>query len=266
MPEISFSELIRLHYGVFLSALLELALLLRLYSEQLHKKLPWFTCLLAADMILSPAILLWQALKFKGYFTVFLAGRSIRWILYFLVVLELYSQILVHHKALAKLGRSAVSTLVGIAALGTLASLFIGTNEVLRNNSPLLVITMKLHVAITGTLMLFVAIVFSILLWFPIQLSRNTIAYCVGFAVYFASKSITVLAMSARGANAVAGLNTVLLLVECGCLLFWAVRLTRTGETTSSASLRNLSPKDKEELLDKLDRFDREIMRTFDRM
>jgi len=108
-------------------------------------------------------------------------------------------------------------------------------------------------------LVVFLAIL-TFLVWFPVSVSRNLASLTIGLLIYFAGKTI---ALVARGAawsdSAVRLMSTSITVVSSICFAYWIIQITPKGETVPgdlSLPGRNI---DKEHLVRQLELLDQSL-------
>jgi len=185
----------------------------------------------------------------------------IRCFLYFLLVSELMGRIFEDHPGLAKLGRRAVHAVMVIAAGAAIYTLRFDSNapKLLGEQLHLL---LQMERVVPGCLLLFLIIIVSVLWFFPVRLSRNTKAYCFGFAAFFLVKAIAPFLINTRGLDAIGPASTVHLIGVLACQIMWLFAISKRGVQTSPAFPRSWTPDEQQRILGTLSAFEQQISRT----
>jgi hypothetical protein len=100
------------------------------------------------------------------------------------------------------------------------------------------------------------------LFWFPIPLNRNTLAYAIGFSVYFAGRALTRLAGNLFGADQLILLSAVSLVIALCCLSFWIIFLTKRGESIATTVGHRWDPAQGRVLVHQLESINASLLRS----
>jgi|SRR5687768_9668340 len=248
---------------VILSTLVSAALVLRLVREKLHKSYKFFCIWLIAEVIRATVLLSMPPRSSLFGYTFFFTEPVI-WILYFLIIWELYSLVLKHHPGIAAAGHWTM-----VAGL-LIAAVFVGIGlrgDLSNPGQPYPLLTL-LHVAgraIVSTLGVFLLLVTLVVAWFPIPLSRNIVYYCVGYAIFFCMKAVLLLGRNVIGPQVAQYLSIVNQVVATGCIVFWLMRLSRSGEYVSRSAGARWSPGKASRLLAQLNRINEALLNNSSR-
>jgi hypothetical protein len=99
------------------------------------------------------------------------------------------------------------------------------------------------------------------MVWFPIRVSRNTAIYSVGYAAYMVPKAAALFMSDA--VNGPMKIRGAICMMACTlCLVFWAVALHRTDETSVVSLGRTFNPNDERRLLAQLEAINRGLLRA----
>jgi len=98
---------------------------------------------------------------------------------------------------------------------------------------------------------IFILLVTAFLVYYPIPLNRNVVAYSIGYAVYFLCKA-TGLFIRTLGHYVFREINTVLIAVSAACLVYWAITLSRQGEERLVVVGHQWNRADEQRLLSKI--------------
>lgn len=209
---------------------LTLTLLARLLQSRLHKTYSWFLIQLlfqsAQNLVMLPL-----TPTTNLYAWIYLFSQPVSWILYVLVVLELYSLALHNHPGLATLGRwvmaSAMVVALAISAF-TLAADLSGP----PGRFPVLVYYGIAERGVTFSLVLFLVIILAFLVWTPVPVRRNVVLHAALYTTYFLASTAALFVRNLLGYEWVAAVSIAQLSVNNLCLLLWILFLSPKGEQT----------------------------------
>jgi hypothetical protein len=195
------------------------------------------------------------------YAYTWLATDPVVWVLYVLVVLELFSLILQNYKGIASLGRwvmlGGLATAVAISTL-TLSMDLSNPGE----KFPILRLFFVVDRGVASSLVIFLLILAGFLAWYPVPLNRNVVLHCLLFAGYFLSVTLGVLLRNLTGSAVTRTVSIVLSGVALASLLVWIGFLNRAGETVKVRVRPDWAPGDEEELVAHLAAINSSLLRT----
>jgi hypothetical protein len=125
------------------------------------------------------------------YAWVWMVTQPVLWILYILVLLELYALVLESYKGLATVGRWALMAGLGLAV--GISALSLGADLSSESEYPLLRYWTVIDRGVQSSLVLFLLFITMFLAWYPLKLSRNVVVHSVVYAAYFLSGACGVL-------------------------------------------------------------------------
>jgi hypothetical protein len=233
-----------------LSALATAALAFRMAREKLHRIYPFFYTWLIAEVIRA-AVLLPMRPRRSLYAWTYVFTEPVIWLLYFLIVWELYSLVLRSHPGIATAGKRTMLVTMTVALVLVAVSL----QSDLSNPGQPFPILLFIHVggrAVVSTLGVFLLLVTLVLLKFPIRLSRNAVYYCVGYAVFFCVKAAVLLWRNILGPESAQYTSIVNLAVANACIFFWLLKLSGAGENRPNPLTARWSPAEAGRLLAQL--------------
>ncbi len=191
------------------------------------------------------------------YAYIFFATEGVIIVLYALSVLELYSLVLRNLPGIASVSRRYIKVALGIAIVISLALLQleqIPMNDISR--------FFTFESIIVCSLVLFVFLITSFLVYYPIPLNRNVIFYSIGYAFYFTSKALALFLRNTGHPNWDEAFGFLLLAVSTACLLFWIFSLSGPGESKTVVFGHKWNQKDEQRLVEQLDAINRSLMRA----
>jgi len=229
MPSAEFIFDFTLSVGtVILSGLLIALLLVR----GLQRTYPVFFAYWLFDLFYSALPLLTPDLQTQARAQ--LICMVIRWVLYFLLVIELIDRILVDHPGIARLGRRLVQGVMVFAVVGSLYTLQFDSAPQPTIDSRLH-LTLQLERVVSGCLLVLLLAVVAFLWFFPVRLNRNTKAYCFGFTIFFLAKTIAPFVLNTKGVNSLDLANAIVLGGVLFCQTLWLFSITRRGAEATAA-------------------------------
>jgi len=226
-----------------------------------------FTVLQGALLALVP----WAASLMRGrpnrpfatnaYAYTWFATAPVTWVLYVLVVLELFSLILQNFKGIASLGRwvmlGGLATAVVLSTL-TLSMDLSNADEKFR----ILRVFLVVDRGVASSLVIFLLILAGFLTWYPVPLNRNVVVHCIVYAGYFLSVSLGMLLRNLNGSAVSFTVNVVLSSVTLASLAVWIVFLDRAGESVKVRVRPEWAPGDEQELVAHLAAINSTLLRT----
>jgi len=236
-----------------LEAFALVAVIIRLLVSGLFRIYPFFFWYLVTQGV-QMAIPLFLSNTSTRYLYVYLITEGIITCLYALVILELYSLVLKGHAGIASAAKRYVRR--GLAFAILLSVLILQAERVpslLRDRFFIVERTM------VSSILFFVLAITAFLVYYPVRLNRNTIYYSIGYSIYFTSKAIILFILN-TGRSWYAPLETVLLIVVTGCLLFWALFLSRKGEERGGVIGHRWAPADETRLLQQLEAINQSLI------
>ena len=232
----------------------------RLLHFGLHRRYRVFCAYLGFSACRS-GILLALDVGSGTYMKIWICTEPMLWVLYILLVLELYSLILQDHQGLYTVGRWAMYGAVVLAVLSGVASLAPPAHMLLNDN------TLVAFYVLTSRALRFSLLVFLVvLLWFisryPVTLSRNVVIHCVVYSTYFLSTSLVFLVRSTIGYQVQDSINVALTAIGAGCVVAWGVFLTADGERRAGTLHFSLHADRERHLVQQLDTLNTALLRV----
>jgi hypothetical protein len=231
-------------------------LLTRIAYIGLAKSYPALTVWLGANVVVS-LLPLAMHMDVKFYYWFYLCAESLTLILYVFTVLELYGKVLRDLAGIASAARLAIPVIVTASTIGS-ASLFAFEGRPARYIDWLY----RVDRTVVTTLILFVLMITAVMVWFPIRVSRNTAVYSVGYAAYMVPKAAALFINNAVGHGPLRFTGAVCMAACTLCLVFWAVALDGTKETSVVSLGRSFNPAAESRLLAQLEAINRSLLRA----
>lgn len=221
----------------YIEILLNLILVVRLFTLRLGKVYAIFTAYLLTDLVGSLAASSYDLkLVPMDYRVLYVVTRIVAWVLSLWVIYALLSAILKGLPGILKYSRRllnivfAIGFLVGLSTAA--ASSVVQRIEDWRNELDRLVaITLAVDQAIGVTVLLVLIVMLGFFLWFPVVVPRNLAIFSVGYVVYFSSITVSLFLESFRSSGLLPTISIIVMLVTSVCYAYWAIFLSKAGES-----------------------------------
>jgi len=235
-------------------------LLLKLSHQQLCGTYRFFSWYLGIHLARS---VLLSTLPFNtnAYGWVWVLSAPVLWLLYVLVVLELYSLVLRNYRGIATLGRWTVMAALGISVVLSTASLVADVSN-RAERFPVFLFVNAIERGVITSLVIFVFLITGFLTWYPVPLSRNVIVHSIVYSTYFLSMTMGLLVRNVTGLEIHNTVNLILLAVSVSCLLVWILFLNRQGEQTTVVLRQHWRPEQEEQLVERLSAINATLLRS----
>lgn len=219
-------------------------LAVRLLVLDLHRVYKYFAVFLLVDIV---SVTIWALdRRAKGtpfhfdYRPGWLIESAILWTLTLLTVYALLDAILAHLPGILRLSRRVLNVSFGVAILIGIASAVRDFRSAASAEASFGWLAHAVAAAIvldrvidTAALLALISILI-FLIWFPVEMSRNLVAFFAGFFIYFALKTCIGLATSlgfTGDAAIIRFANLLNPLVAAAVFAYWTFAITRGGET-----------------------------------
>jgi hypothetical protein len=217
----------------------------RLWWTRLYRVYLYFFGYLIAEL-LQIGVLTSVPFRSNLYRDAWVGTESITICFYVLVVLELYSVALRDLAGIAKVSRRYIKLTLAASILLSLLPLYLEKSP--SNISQHVFI---LERAIYSSIVVFLLLIASFLVYYPVPLSRNALVYLFGFVVYFLTKAAALFInnLSYRWNRE---LSTAEMSVSGVCLVYWVFALKPQGESKNVVIGHHWKPEQEERLLTQL--------------
>jgi hypothetical protein len=223
----------------------------KLAATRLFRVYRWFFFFLCFQITRSLLLLPFPPNR-GTYALVFLITQPMAWLLYILVVLELYSLALRNHPGIASLSRwvlsAALLVSVGISAVTLQVDLSRPTGRFKA-----LVYYSVMERGLAFSLVLFLLLITLFLVWYPVSIRRNVVLHASVYSLYFLSSTAALFLRNLGGYELNRAVSTVLVFLDCVCFALWIACLSRRGEERLLVVRRKWRPEDEEKLAKQLD-------------
>ena|SRR5579871_2950046 len=188
----------------------------------------------------------------RAYYWTWICTEPMEWLLYILVVLEIYALVLRDYRGLATAGRWCLMFAIVVALFAAGASLLAPSNY--TQQSPLVAYYYYAERAVYFSLVVFLLTILGLLMRYPIVLNRNIIAHSLIFCAYFLSITIIYQLLVSNGFRVMPLVRYSMDLLNLGILGAWLLLLNRAGEKRKQQLRPSWMPGEEEELVGQLNR------------
>jgi hypothetical protein len=207
-------------------------LLIKLFRAKLIGKYQYFTCFIAFEFARLSCIS-FVRLDSTRYAHVYFTTQPILWILFVLMMLELFQLVLRNHMGIASLGRKALTISLGASACASGLTLLIDLQQA-SSESAILFNFMLLERLVMTSLLVLVLCLTAFLSYFPVPLTKNVRIHACVLAAYFAVKTSTLWIRTVYGLQPTPILNIIGQVLAVTCLLAWTILLVPASEDVVS--------------------------------
>lgn len=193
------------------------------------------------------------------YFLAYVLAQATKIVLALFVVLELYRIALAGRPALARFARDFIAWVLAAAAIIAASGLLMD-NSVPSARVRLLHHFLTFERTVHAWMLVFLLLIGLFMTWFPVQLSKNTVLYMGGFALYFFSRSFGLL-LTNLSPELTGYISVAMLLVASLCMLTWTFVLRPSGENEMTVVGHRWNPDAMERLTTQLDAINTRLLR-----
>lgn len=195
------------------------------------------------------------------YQKAYVLTEPIGWVLYALVVLELYSLVLKDFQGLYTVGRWALILAVALALAGSaLIIVLVPSHETQQGH--LLAYYYVAERAVHFSLAIFLLSILGFMLQYPITLSRNIVLHSMVYTFYFLCSTVVYLALGALGYRVIFAVRYALLGATLAALIMWLARLNPAGEKQPVRFRPAWMPGGEQQLIDQLNSLNEALLRA----
>jgi hypothetical protein len=197
----------------------------------------------------------------SAYGGTYIITEPIIWVLYVLIVLELFGLVLRDYPGIQTLSRRLLAAALTVSAVVALATLIPDLGNPAERYPILRAVYVGQRV-VMSSLVVFFTILTAFLVWYPVPLSRNVVVYCAGYSVYFISGTMALFVRTIEGEAVTRIVSTTLQGVAAACAIAWILLLNAQGETKRSPVRRHILPPDEDRLVEQLETINRSLLRS----
>jgi hypothetical protein len=233
----------------------------RLYVTGLHHRYRvFFFYLIFATLRNGVVVSIGQ--QSNTYQKIFVLTEPLEWLFLVLVVLEIYALVLQDYRGLSTAGRWALITAVIIALLASGLSLMAPSQAMFIQRSHLMRYYYVAERAVYFSLAVFLLSILSLLMQYPITLSRNIVVHSMVFSVYFLGNSLIYLLLSMRGKGSIPMVSWALSGITLAAVGAWLVLLNPAGELRKLRLRPQWMPGREEQLVSQLNHLNAALLRA----
>lgn len=132
-------------------------------------------------------------------------------------------------------------------------------NQVAR----LVLLTFTIDQTVTTVLLFTLVSMLIFLLWFPIEVPRNTVIFCAGYIIFFTVKSLSLFFRYFYfSPAALQTISSLIQVISAACCLYWLFFLTPAGETSTVRLGHRWKPQEQDRLLSQLGAINTTLLRS----
>ena len=165
----------------------------------------------------------------SAYYWTWLATEVIVWVLYVLILLELYHLVLQDYPAIMTTGRRFLVWTLGVSVILSAMTLFADLTHA-HGPQTVVVYSWILERGILFSLTLYLLIIGLFVARYRIVLRRNAALHTNLFFLYFVSTTLAYFFLTISGQTATDLTNLVLLAISAVCLTVWILKFEVAGE------------------------------------
>src|SRR5258706_4735779 len=227
-------------------------LLWRLGRAGLWRNYPAFSLFVVVEV--SRDILLWLLTPHhNAYGQAFVITGPLRWACDAFVLRELCLLVLRNYLGIARVSRIILLVfLMLVLPVSILIAITAFAGE--ATNFPILHYYRTVELGVTICITVMLAVVLSLFVWFPIEISQNIKAYFTGYAFYFYAKAAVLLIVTRHGRIVDRVASLFINLVFFLATWYWALRVNRAGEQIVRVSSFRRTPEEETQLREQLER------------
>jgi hypothetical protein len=233
-----------------LNAALALAAAARLLTAGLWRVYPVLTAYLLF-MAARSFLLMYLQSDLRAYAWAYVLTTPLVYLLTAWAGLEVYRLVLEAYNRLSALGRKTMGITVAAGALLAYLHVHAGS-RVTGEPFPVLRFVLLFEAWVAFTVLFFQAAIICFILWFPVPLKRNVVAYAFGLCLLLATTCAGIAVRVFGGAGVVAVGSTAIMAVSAAVFGAWAAYLGRAGERALTQGAVPRSAEDQERLLEQL--------------
>jgi hypothetical protein len=231
----------------------------RLFASGLYRRYRIF-CFYLIFATLHLGVLAGINQKSNAYEYIWVWTEPLEWLLYVLVVLEIFALVLQDYRGLSTVGRWALIVAVLVALSASAISLMAPSQ--LTTQGHLMRYYYLAERAVYFSLVVFLLSILGLLMQYPITLSRNIIVHSMVFSVYFLGNTFLYLMLSMRGFESIVAVTNALSLITLAAVGAWLLMLNPAGELRKVSLRPQWMPGREEELVSQLNHLNAALLRA----
>jgi hypothetical protein len=256
---------------------LSLLLIARLFPLRRYRIYRIFSAFLLADVAGSLFWFTWtdsyKVRTYVDYRAGWLAGKVAVWVLTVWTIYALLAAISANLQGIYRFSRRvlnisfAVTITIGLlsAVPEYLASGLARPDFGVDVLDKLAVMAVIFDRVLSSVALLVVLCILCLLLWFPVEISRNLAVFTSGFVIYFAAKTALLLGRSFWSHDSTRIVSIAITAVLSVCLAYWAVFISPAGEHVRTRLGHRWQPREQERLIGQLEAMNAALLRASQR-
>ncbi len=248
--------------ALVVTTVLNLFAVVRMIGFRVYRKLPIMVVFLGFQLAQFVFLIVTtRSMQSRIYQQVYDVTEPLNWLLYVMIVREMYTRVFSEYPGIASLARWSTYTAAGLAALLCLALGKISPVEHWQGARVFSYIeTWERFVSFA--LAAFIVMMLFLLSRYPIKLDFNIASSIVVFTIYFAG-SFAFLEIGKPATSTALQLQTGgLLFLSAVCFAAWGIALKHSSESTQVQVRINLLPYEEQRLLDQLALIDNMLLKS----
>ncbi len=177
------------------------------------------------------------------YAWIYIIGYPLTWVVYCLVVKELYAHIFANYPGIAMFGKWSIYAAVVLAGIGAAASKVL-TRESLSQKATILILFESAGRGVVFCLAVLIVMLLLVIARYPLQLHMNVLINCIFFSALLLVEAGGILAEHLTGLRNTIRIDTGFMIFDACCFAVWAMLLSREGETKVVRLRRNFPETD----------------------
>jgi|HubBroStandDraft_6_1064221.scaffolds.fasta_scaffold456706_2 hypothetical protein len=201
------------------------------------------------------------------YQKIWVLTEPVQWLLYVLVVLEIYALVLQDYRGLSTAGRWTLIAAVVVALLASCLTL--AAPSQLTGQGHLMHYYYVAERAVYFSLAVFLLTILGFLMQYPITLNRNVIVHSMVFSVYFLGNTVLYLVLSMRGMASAPQLQAFIFVVgyaldviTLASIAAWLALMNPAGELRKVSLRPQWMPGREEQLVSQLNHLNAALLRA----
>jgi hypothetical protein len=231
----------------------------RLLATGLHRRYRVFFSFLIFETLRLGVVACLESAS-DAYQKFFVLTEPLEWLLFVLVVLEIFALVLQDYRGLATVGRWALITAVLVALLASGITLMAPSQTTIQGH--LMRYYYVAERAVYFSLVVFLLSILGFLMQYPITLSRNIIVHSMVFSIYFLGNTVLYLLLSMSGAGSAPAVGHALSAVTLAAVGAWLMLLNPAGEVRKLRLRPQWMPGREEELVSQLNHLNAALLRA----
>lgn len=252
----------------YLNASAAVVLVIRLFYLKLFSVYRTFGVLVAFEIVSSVGVLVvpWNE-SGLDYRYAWLTIISVSCVLSVCLVYAMLRDLMIQHQGILSMSLRVSIVCFGLAAVIAALSARVEFTLLGLDKHPLNLafwvnLSFVVERAFCTVSLLLLALMLMYLLWFPVKVPRNVAMLSAGLLVYFAAKTVLILARDIWSPSSLRVVSGIIMLIFSACLIFWVWCLTPEGQYATVQPGHSWKPADQERLMQQLEALNSALLRS----